>query len=191
MRSFDPIDIVFIVLIGTYLLTLGILIFILFNLNKDYDDSGNKVANDNKYINWLNDTSNKIIAFTKKYYHIVVEFIYEKLPKKEEVENNKVINKKENVEKTVVNNTPSKEEIKDEKEKTSIKKNTKSKNSNHSKKNTSNNRKNTGNKNTVKKNNNSKRSNKTNGSNKNSSPKKSNSPRKNNNTSKKTTSKSK
>ena len=171
MRSFDPIDIVFIVLIGTYLLTLGILIFILFNLNKDYDDSGNKVANDNKYINWLNDTSNKIIAFTKKYYHIVVEFIYEKLPKKEEVENNKVINKKENVEKTVVNNTPSKEEIKGEKEKTSIKKNTKSKNSNNSKKNTSNNKKNTGNKNT--------------------SPKKSNSPRKNNNTSKKTTSKSK
>ena len=191
MRSFDPIDIVFIVLIGTYLLTLGILIFILFNLNKDYDDSGNKVANDNKYINWLNDTSNKIIAFTKKYYHIVVEFIYEKLPKKEEVENNKVINKKENVEKTVVNNTPSKEEIKGEKEKTSIKKNTKSKNSNNSKKNTSNNKKNTGNKNTVKKNNNSKRSNKTNGSNKNNSPKKSNSPRKNNNTSKKTTSKSK
>ena len=54
MKSFDPIDIIFITIISFYLIALIIFIVILVNLLKQYDEDGNRIKNDDKVINEMN-----------------------------------------------------------------------------------------------------------------------------------------
>lgn len=96
MKSFDPIDIVFMLLIGFYLIILLTMIFLFVLLSRDYDDEGNRVKEDqkiSKYNNYANSFLDKLKATYlnfKKY--ITDNFTKEKMnneikpiPKKEEI----------------------------------------------------------------------------------------------------------
>lgn len=92
MKSFDPIDILFMSLIGFYLVVLVVFIVIFVKLSKKYDNNGNKLnGEDDILITEMNEYSNEFLIWFKNTINKIKKFIYEKLPKKEEV---KVIEEK-------------------------------------------------------------------------------------------------
>lgn len=101
MKIFDPIDIVFILLIGFYLIILLTMIFLFLLLSRDYDDEGNRVKEDKK-ISKYNNYANSFLEKLKTVYLNFKKYITDNFTKEKAINEIKPIPKREETKATLI-----------------------------------------------------------------------------------------